>query len=222
MSEKEEKKETFLVVEISFPKAPKKAKDKQTLFTKFLSLIEESKESLPIEVEFQKRRRSIILDSDEFMFNIYFGKKGATIRMRVTVHDPEKNIDIANEVGNKVVNYMNTILGKGATETRVFSHQTTLYSNKIANLSKKIIGEGRITKINEEVKQILGPIGVFFEYKMNDRDFAFGILSDEKGAETLLSRITYKDKMPFDLIRIEHDELGNPASVIKRLTEMEL
>lgn len=138
------------------------------------------------------------------------------------VHSPEKNIDSANEVGNKVINYMNTLLGEGATETRIFTYKTILYPEKITNLAAKIIGERRITKINEEVKQILSPIGIFFEYRINDRDFAFTGISNEGGAELLLSRITYKGKMPFDLLRKEHDELAKPADVLKKMNEMEL
>ena len=222
MAKEKQKEETFLELEISFPKAPKKAKDKTTLFDKLLSLVEESKESLPVEVKSYKKRRHLILDSEEFRFDIFFGKRGSIVRTRALVHTPEKNLDIANEVGNKVISYMNTILGEGATGSRVMSEKTILYPKKTINLSRKIIGEGKIAKINEKVKRTLSPVGVFFEYKVNERDFSFATFSNKKAVEALLSSITYKDKMPFDLLRTEHNKLSEPAGVVKKLIEEEL
>lgn len=221
MAKKKEKVSSLLKIGISFPKAPKKAKDKKIPFTKLLSLIEKSKESLPVKVRSERRRRYVALDSDEFMFAISFGKSGATIRVRVMVHDPEKNIDIANEVGNKIINFMNTILGEGATEPIVISDKTTLFPEEIPNVCKKIVGEKRIAEINEEVKQILTPIGIFVEYKTDDREFVLASISIEEGAEALLSRITYKGKVPFDLLRKEYDELANPAEILKKLSDVE-
>lgn len=222
MAKKKEKEETLLVLEISFPKAPKKAKDKTVLFDKFLSLVKEIKESLPVEVKSYKRTRHVVLDSEEFRFDVVFGKRGSIVRTNAVVHTPEKNLDTANEVGNKVINYLNIILGEGATGSLVRCNKTTLYPQKTVNLGRKIIGEGKIAKINEKVKQTLSPAGIAFEYKANDREFTFATFANERGADLFLSRITYKGEMPFDLLRKEHNELGEPARVVKKLIEEEL
>lgn len=213
--------ETFLSLAISFPKASKKAKDKEILFHKLLSILEENKESLPVEVKSKKRARSIVLDSEDFMFTISFGKRGSTTRIRVLMNNPEKNMELANEVGNKVFNYMNAILGGGALEPSVSSHKTIAYPKKIANLATKIIGEGRLAEISEEVKQTLSAGGVYFEYKVGEREFSFATVSNERYADVLFSSITYKTKVPFDLLQTEYDELTNPMEIMKKLREME-
>jgi len=215
-AENKEKEELILGLHISFPKAPKEREKREALFNKFLSLIEENKESLHVEIKSDKRKRDVILDSDEFMFVISFGKKIPLAH--VFVHEPEKNLDTANEFGNKFINYLNTILGEYAIESHVDSHKTISYPK--IDLSRKIIGEMRIAKINEKVKQTLSPVSVLFEYKINNREFAFATTSTEQSV--LLSRIIYKDKLPFDLLQIECNELENPANIIKKLIEEEL
>lgn len=215
----EKKEKSFAEIEIRFPKAPKKAKDREVLFNKFLSLIEESKESLPVRVKSNKRRRQIILDSDEFMFTISFRKILST---KILVNHPEENIDTVNEVGNKVINYMNTILGDKATNSSVFFSKRIFRPEKIINLCKKLIGEPRLAKINEEVKQPLNPIGVYFEYELKGKELGFMTFSNERSAEAIFCKSTYKDKIPFNLLRKEYNELASPTEIIKKLLEMEL
>jgi hypothetical protein len=217
LAKKEER--TLAEFEINFPKAPKKVKEREVLFNKFFSLIEDGRESLPVKVKSHKRGRQIILDSDEFMFSISFGK---TVSTKILVNAPEKNIDVVNEVGNKVINYMNTILGEKATNSHVILSKTILRPQKAVNLCKKLIGEPTLAKINETVKQTLNPVGIFFEYEFKEKYIAFSTLSNEKSAEGFFSRSVYKDKIPFDLLRKEYDMLVSPAEIVKKLIEMEL
>lgn len=218
MAEKKEIIRTLAEFSIFFPKAPKKAEDKEALYSKFLSLVEENKE-LPVKVKSNKRKKRIILDSDEFMFAIYFGK---TLSIRTLVNDPDKHIDTINGVGNKIINYMNIILGEGARNSTVNSAKTTYYSKRIPNLSKKIIGETRIAKINEKVEQVLNPYAISFEYKLKEKEFSFGSFSGKASVEALLSSTPYKDRIPFNFLRKEYDELIKPEELMKKLAEMEL
>jgi hypothetical protein len=219
LSKKKEKEQTLLEFSINFPKAPKKAKEKRALFQKLLPLIEEQKEALPVRLKSNKRKRYVILDSDEFMFAISFGER---IAMRIAVVDPKKNLETVNKVGNKVINFVNTILGKRAIGSQINSSKTTIHPTKTINLAKKIMDERRIAKMNEEVKETLTPCGVYFEYKVKEREFSFATFSNEKSAELMFSSFAYKGELPFDVLRDEYNELAKPTAIIEELKKMEL
>jgi len=211
--------ETLAEYEIRFPKSPKKAKDQAVLFNKFLSLIEESEESLPIKVKPKKRRRQAVLDSDEFMFAVSFRKP---LLIKILVNDPEKNIAIVNEVGNKVLNYMNTILGEEATNAKIILSKTIVYPQKTINLCKKMIGDQRLAKITEEVKQPMNVMGIVLGYELNGKKLRFANIANDRNIEVLRCISTYKGKIPFNVLRKQYDELANLEEIVKKLTEMEL
>ena len=217
MAKKKEK--TLAEFQILFPKAPRKGKDRKVLFNKFLSLVEESKESLLVEVKTNKRRKQVVLDSDEFMFLISFRKILST---KILVNDPEKNITTVNEVGNKVINYMNTILGDKATNSRVRCSKTTTHYRKTVNVCKKLLGEARLAKLSEAVEQPLKPIGIFMGYELKGRDISFATATNKRSGEILFCSSTYKDQIPFNFLRQEYDGLNHPAEIVKKLSELEL
>lgn len=216
---KKKKKETIAEVRIIFPNAPKKAKDRKALFNTLLSLVEKDEESLPVEVKSNKKRKFIILDSDEFMFVMSFRKPVST---QMLVNNPNENIDTANEVGEKVINYMNSILGDEAKGSMVGSTKTVSYGKKIFNLSEKLVGRAKVVKMNEEVRQTLKPISIGIEYDVKDKTFAFFTLSDKTDRNRFASVTTYKDKIPFNVLRKEYDELASPEEFMEKLKGMEL
>lgn len=209
---------SYAEVRIIFPKASMKAKEQKVLFNKFFSLIEESKKSLPVKVMSNKRKRNIILDSDEFMFIISFKKIEL---IKILMNQPEENISTVNEVGNKVINYINILLGDIASNSIVYFRKTTWGLPKKINLCKKLIGEPRLAKINEEVNQTLSPIGIYFEYKLKGKEFGLASYVNEKSLEEIRVKSTYKYKIPFNLLQKEYDELASPTEILKKLHKME-
>lgn len=221
MSKRKEKEPTCTYhSDLYLPKPLKKKEDRDSAFTKFLSLLEEDKESFAVDIRSNKRRRQIILDSENFMFTFSFGRRPL---VKISVNDPDKNKATVNEIGNKIVSYFNTIFGEVAVGTEVLSRKVVLYDKKIINLAEKLLGTGKIAKIGEFVKQTLRPFSISFEYRVGEKDFLFTCSSFKKaGAYLLISSTVYKDKMPFNLLEKEITELDYPVEVIKKLAEMEL
>jgi len=213
------KEERLVEFEISFPGALEKVENMKALFNSFRSLVNESEEPLLGKIVTDKRGKQMILESDEFMFIISFRQ---TPMLSIVILNPDKNIKTVNEVGNQVINFMNTILGEGATGSKVISVKTISHPERMSNFCRKIISDVKIAKINKIVKQTLNPIGIFFEYKSGEKEFKFLTFSNKRTRSLLFSQTTYKDKIPFDLIVKEYEELEKPTEIINKLIEAEL
>lgn len=212
------REETFEVT-ISFPKAPKKAKDRESLFNKTLRLIEENKESIPAKLVSNKREKGIVLDSDEFTVVIQFGKE---LSAKAIMKNPDKNLKTVNNVGNNIINFLNVVLEELANSSEVSSLRM-IFPEKPMNLAKKIVGTTQLARMNQTTKQVLNPLAIMLDYKVGERDFTFSDFSTETIImENLMSRITYKDRLPFDLLQREYAELNNPSTLVKTILEAEL
>lgn len=219
MSKQKEPMVTFYCA-LDFQKPLTKKEDRDFAFRKFLSLVEEDKESFAVSIRTNKRRRRIILDSEEFMFTFSFRKKPS---VRIVVSNPNKNLAVVNKIGSRIVSYLNTILGEVAVKPEVYSRKIILHPRQMVNLGEKLIGTGKIAKISEFVKQTLEPFSISFEYKIDDKYFLLSHSSSEKTAFQLFaSRTVYKEKIPFNLLEKEITELSNPEELLKKLVEMEL
>lgn len=221
---KQKKEETTSAYQciVYYTKQLKTKRDRDLAFRKFLSLLEEEKESLvACDIRVNKQRRRIILDSEDSLFTFSFGKRPST---NIGVNDPEKNKASANQIGNKVVTYLNSILGDVAIGSKVASSKTLFHPMKQKNLAEKLLGVGRIAKINELVKQAVRPFSISFEYKLGEKNFIFTSFcpSEEGYGELIISGITYKDSLPFDLLDKEITELSNTEGIFKKLYEIEM
>lgn len=205
---------------ILFQKTLEKKKERESAFSKFLSLLEENKKSFPVEVSSNKQKRRIVLEGKNYILTFSCGKHPS---MKIIVNAPERNKIVANEATSRIVNYMNTILGEVATGARVMSMKTIVYHKKTVNLAEKIIGMEKIVKINELLKQTWKPLSIGFEYKVGKKDFMFStFFGEDGGLQVLMSNIVYKDKIPFNLLEKEIAEFADTEEAAKKLVEMEL
>jgi hypothetical protein len=196
-----------------------KKKDKDLAYAKFATLIEENKDVLPVKATVNHAKKRILLDAKDFAFEITFGKM---ILVNIMVNNPYENKAIVNEVSSKVINYLNTVLNEGANGARVACSLMTITSKKKVNLAEKLLGEGRIARVNEIVGQSLKPLSIGFEYKLGEKNFMLSLFSSKSSVQILASSTVYKDKMPFNLLEKEIGELDHPVSTIKRLSESEV
>jgi len=214
----EQKEKVVYTCDVDFTKTLTK-KERGSAFSKFLSFVEENKESLPAKTSSRKRRKQIILDSENFFLTISFGKKLAISAM---INDPNKNKADVNEIGNKISSYINAILGekaKGATVTSLL----TFRSGKAANLAKKLVGESKVAKISDFLQEMIQPISIAFEYAMGEKAFFLSHSTYNETTTRLIgSHIVYKNRLPFNLIEKEIDELDHSTRIMKKLIEMEL
>jgi len=196
-----------------------KEEDTDQKYAKFAALIEENKNVFPSKVIVSSAKKRVLLDAKDFAFEITFGKR---IAVSVMVNNPYENKVVANEVSSKVINYLNTVLNEGANGARVFCSLVTTISGKKINLAAKLLGEGRIARVNEIVGQSLKPLSIGLEYRIGEKDFMLSLFTSELTIQMLASSTVYKDKMPFNLLEKEIGELDNPVSIIKRLSESEV
>lgn len=210
------KKEVSLNLEISFLKSPKKAGDRRALLKKIRSLIEKERESLPFEdIKFEKN--SIVMFAEKVFSAIYSIKP---MSMTITLEDPEVNIKEGNDIGNKLVNYVNTVLGDFGKGARAFSFEM-FYQEDKTDFVRKVVDEGKIAKFNELAQKTLNPVGLMFEYSVNDRETLL-VSFQFKPSRGLgvFSRYTYKDALPWDLLLSEHKALVGGSKIFEKLREV--
>lgn len=217
MAKKKTEEQTTLQCVVRFQEIKKKDKDKA--YAKFATLVQENKDVFPLKVIINNAKKRVLLDAKDFAFEITFGK---LILVNMMVNNPYENKAIADEVGGKVINYLNTILNEGANGARVVCNLMTTTPEKKTNLAAKLLGEGRIARVNEIVGQSLKPLSIGFEYKLGEKNFMLSLFTSEFNVQIVASSTVYKDKMPFNLLEKEMAELDNPTSTIKRLSESEV
>lgn len=208
----------LLKIRISFPNSPKYAKDRKAILKKLKAWIREEKESLSIE-EVKFERNAVSLMREEFFWHAKFQKPISTF---FAIRDPEKNIELANEFGNKILNYLKTILDKFAFEAELTTDVEN-YSIKLEDLARKMIGESRLARINEITKKTLHPLGVIFEYEKDGRANMF-MAASKNGDNALfaISSLSFKDTIPWDVVLSEYTEMKEFEQTISKLLEQEV
>jgi hypothetical protein len=200
--------ETF---EIFFPNCPKDTKTKTGIYKKLLELISGSEEFKDIKLDSKDRNRRITLDSDEFDVTVDYLKRFA---VRIRLVDPYKNLKDVNEIVNNIMNFVNSITGSSARESKVVSTRIVCKKN-VPNL-KGVIGEKCLAKINDRAGLPLNPFGIIFEYEKEDRRFVLGVYYD-RPAQTISGYKDYKEPIPRDFIIKEDESLKEPEKTIKKL-----
>jgi hypothetical protein len=216
---KKETGESFAQFVIRFPRAKKTPKTAEALFKKLVNLLHEEKRSLHVKLQPDAEARRIVLDSDQFNFAISVMK---TPSMRILVNNPRKTIKLVNDVGNKLLSYLSTLLGEGAKGSKVMSMVTVIRPGMGTGITRKVLGDARIARLSEIAGQKLNPMGIGLEYESRDREFAIFIFSGKPGLEMILSKGGYRGEIPFNFLHQEYEHLTSPATVIKKLTTAEL
>ena len=213
-----QKEETVYTCDLLFPKILTR-KERDSAFSKFLSFVEENKEVLSVRTSSRKRRKQIILDSESFFLAISFGKK---LSISVLVNDPNKNKADANEIVNKISSYINTILSE-KVEGAIARSLLRVRSGKAVNLAKKLIGESKVAKISDFLQETIQPISIAFEYAIEEKKFYLSYSTHKKSTSWLMgSHTVYKNRLPFNLIEKDIDELDHSTQMMKKLVKMEL
>jgi hypothetical protein len=202
---------TELTFEIFFPKSPEDTKTKEDAYSKLLELIERSEKAENVKLTSDKNKKTITLDSDELHVHIRYIKK---LSVLVELVRPETNIESANDAMNSVLNYINSVLGVNAKESKAVSSKIVC-KEKLSDL-KRVIGEEKLAEINQRAKRVLKPFGIMFEYKLPHRRYILGIYSD-RPAEVIYSYRDYNEPIPFNFISTEYKAFKHPEKIIEKL-----
>lgn len=219
MPRKTEKLHEMANFHITLPMTRKtKLKERKILLNKMKSLIERDRESLPTK-DISYTKKTISLEADDFACLISFSKP---ISIQIVIgKDFQKNKNRVNDMANKLVNYVNTILGKSAKNANIF---TSLISptGKGTNLSRKFVDETRLARINELTKKTFNPKGIMLEYTSGKRENAILHFYGEK--ETFIAVLTkfkYEDSIPWDFIQEEYKNLKESIDIVGKLSQQE-
>jgi len=208
----------FVTCEVFFPNSPEDTESKIDIYNKLSKLIESFDRPQNVKFRSNRKQRSIVLDADEFEIRTKCLKKLST---EASIVNPDKNLDAVNHIWSSVINYINAVLGDAAKGAKIATSKVTCKKEKPSNLSKKIIGETRLAKINENVKRSLSPLGIVFEYEHEGRRYTLALYS-KRPAETVYSYKTCEEQLPFDFIKMEYKKLDEPESRIKDLYQVKL
>jgi hypothetical protein len=208
----------LLRIDITFPNSPKHAKDRKSLLKKLKSWIREEKKMLSIE-EISFERNSVSLSREEFFWAAKFQKPISTV---LAVRDPEKNIELANDFGNKIMNYLKIILEKFAMSAELNTEMQD-FSTKIEGLAKNLIGETRLARINEITKMSFLPLGIAFEYEKGERStIFFAVGKEDVNALYITSSLSLKDTLPWDVVLSEYREIKECEQILTKLAKQEI
>jgi len=206
-------------VQVVLPRtSDKKLAERKLLFDKMKSLVEKDKKSLSTK-EITYKRNTIFLDALGFGIAVSFAKP---ISLFIGVDkDLEKYRSRIKEIANKLVNYINIILGESAKDASV-SSTLIVSSREEMNLAKKIVEETKLAKINEITKKTLRPSGVMFEYTSNGHEnFIMHLHVKDATVISVMSHLEYKDILPWDFTEEEYKNLKESIDIIGRLAQKE-
>jgi len=204
---------------INFPNAPKDAKNRKEFFEKTLSLIDSNISDFSMfNYNIGKKKKEIKLEHVDMVIIISFYKKSS---IRFIINNPEDNIEMANNVGNKIINFLSNVLGSYSEKSGINSLITEIRPIEI-NLTEKIIGNDRIIKINEIIKHKINPLGIAFEIFIDERSFFLSNFYSDKSLQIFSSVLKYENTLPFDLLINEYKELDRTKQIMKDMINMEL
>lgn len=216
MSAKEESIRVYNMF-LSFPKVKGDSTEKTALFKEINDLIEKSKETLPKEVTIRKKKNQVILDSDDFMVSLDFGK---VVTTRFVINKPSQNLETVNKLSNTVISFLNAVLKDKANGSHALILEV-IYPKQAINLSSKIVGTAQLAKANEIAKETLTPIAIAFEYKKNNVRYLLSSYYSEN-TDTQISvtaQKTFEEALPFDILRQEYENLNYSLQLIVKLSE---
>lgn len=209
------KSPVILDIRLSFPKTPGKAKDRKELYEKFKLSLQQETPTFE-EVEFDGRARSATLLSEKFLWYLEFKKP---IRAIIAVKSPEENIDKMNTLFNKLVGYLNAILGDIISGAKVTSSKELLLKRTDV-LIQRLIDESVLEKMNRKLKTTIKPMAIGLTYKRKERENAILTASfKKKGPAFLISSHVLKANIPWDLVLKEKTELNILEREIKETIE---
>ena len=80
-----------------------------------------------------------------------------------------------------------------------------------------------MARINEIIKEVLNLMATMLAYKKGERDFSLSnYFSGEEGEIFLSSKTIYKERLPFNLLQTEYEQLTDPSRVFGTLLQSEL
>jgi hypothetical protein len=98
-----------------------------------------------------------------------------------------------------------------------------------APISPKRLGESNtdearaMARINEITKEVLNPMAIMLAYKKGERDFSLSnYFSGEEGEIFLSSNTIYKERLPFNLLQTEYEQLTDRSRVFGTFLQSEL
>jgi hypothetical protein len=206
-------------VQVVLPRTDnKKLEERKLLFAKMKSLVEKDKELLPTK-KITCKRNMMFLTADDFGAVISFDKP-ISLYIRVE-KDLEKNKNRIKELANKLINYLNILLGESAKGATI-SSTLVVPTREGIDLPKKIVEETKLAKINEIAKKRLHPKGITFEYTSNEHENLVMYHYDKKVTLTVvMSSLEYKDLIPWDFTEEEYKNLKESIDIIGRLAQKE-
>jgi hypothetical protein len=217
MAKGKSEEQITLEFRVSFPEAKKGSLGKK--YSKFVSLMQVFKDAPPIKLITNDKKKQVTLDAKNFLLTVTFGKR---VKANAFVNKPYKNKKDANAVCSKIVNYLNTVLGDesvGAHVSCMLMHRAMKLTN---NIAAKCLGDERIARVSEVAGQSIKPLSIGFDYTVGEKDFLFLIFTTDETNLTLASSTLYKDKLPFNLLEKEIDDLNSPEQIFKKLIESEV
>lgn len=215
----ENEKDSRANFSISFPNAPKDAKNRKEFFEKTISLIDSNISDFSMfNYNIGKKKKEIQLEHVDMVITISFYKRSS---IRFIINNPEDNIEMANTVGNKIINFLSNVLGSYSEKSGINSLITEIRPLEI-NLTEKIIGNDRIIKINEIIKHKINPLGIAFEINIDEKSFFISHFYSDKSIQLVSSVLKYETTLPFDLLINEYKELDGAKQIMKDMINMEL
>lgn len=205
---------------VSFPKSPKKAKERKILFTKMETWVNEHRKTFSVnDIEFRRRMNLIAFIDDDIVLGVSFRKP---IQVRIGLTDPDSSLKAANVLGNQILIYLNALLGK---EAKGVTTKTSLdiFRKQTSKLPKRILGESRLAELSEIARTNLFFNGAILTCKIDDRNFFFLIYGRENvDGRYFSSERELMDVVPLDILKSEYEVLSKSKEILKRLERSDI
>jgi len=202
-------------LEITFPNSPKTKKHIKDLLGRISTLLEKEKDSLPFE-KTSLEKNILMFSAKDFFSFINFEKP-----IDITIMLPNiENFEGSNVLGNKLLNYVNTVFGDFAKDAKVSIYESRT-PDKGESIVKQYMPEEKILKLNELSEKTLKPVGLNFTHSVENRETRIMIIDFEKQAFIVFNSFkVYEGFLPWNLLTIEHNRILKSLEIVEKLWDV--
>lgn len=200
------------------PKSSRSAETRQAHKKNLESWLNEEKKTMPFD-KMKSSKTQLYLMSKDFLFLVAFQRKTTIV---FATKKPTQNLEKLNEVSNRICAYINAIMPQEVKEVIVSSEFENTQEGQ-RDFAGKVIGDARIARVSEILKNPWKPLALVFEWNTNKRH-NIAMCGQFRKEEGLFLSSTYKweNSLPLDVVITEKNEFLKLQEMVSNILAGEM
>ncbi len=204
---------------LSFKNTPKKATIRTALLDKFKEWFKQETFSLPLEVS-RSNKTTMAISSHEKKILIFLSFSKPIKIFLLTVCSEERIREL-NTIFNKMVGYLNALLGDIASEISVYSDTSVIISKeKTKAWMANRIDNDSLIRIKEQAGVNLKTVALGTQFNFENHQITWLSMFFETAATQIRIDSQLKANIPLDLVQNEMNQINKVEKMINQIINM--